>query len=115
MSAERLAAAEAKDLETWNEAARALNVCVVCRKEAPTTAQNVVERKDDEIVKDVESRLKTDPSLKKASIAVRSDNGIVTLTGDVPSLKMSLRASEKARQVAGVHAVRNELTVKEQK
>lgn len=81
----------------------------------PTTAQNVVERKDDEIVKDVESRLKTDPSLKKASIAVRSDNGIVTLTGDVPSLKMSLRASEKARQVAGVHAVRNELTVKEQK
>lgn len=81
----------------------------------PSAAQKVVERKDDEIVKDVESRLKKDQGLKKASIDVRSDNGIVTLVGDVPSLKMSLRASEKAHQVAGVRAVHNELTVGRQK
>ncbi len=77
----------------------------------PMPAQKVVEWIDDQIVKDVENRLKKDPSLKKANIDVHSDNGIITLTGDVPSLETSLRASEKARQVAGVRAVRNELSV----
>jgi hyperosmotically inducible periplasmic protein len=77
----------------------------------PKAAQKMVERKDDQIVKDVDNRLKKDSSLKKASIDVHSDNGIITLTGDVPSLETSLRASENARQVAGVRAVRNELTV----
>lgn len=81
----------------------------------PRAEQKVVEREDDQIVKDVEHRLRTDPTLKKASINVRSDNGIITLTGDVPSLEMSLRASEKARQVAGVRAVHNELAVEKQK
>lgn len=81
----------------------------------PKAEQKVVERKDDQIVKDVEDRLKKDQSLKKASIDVRSGKGIVTLTGDVPSLEMSLRASEKARQVAGVRAVHNELIVAKQK
>ncbi len=82
---------------------------------APKAAQKVVERKDDQIVTDVENRLKRDPSLKKASIDVRSDNGIVTLTGEVPSLETSLRASEMARQVAGVRAVHNEMTVGKEK
>lgn len=81
----------------------------------PKAEQKMVERKDDQIVKDVEDRLKKDQSLKKASIDVRSGKGIVTLTGDVPSLEMSLRASEKARQVAGVRAVHNELIVAKQK
>ncbi len=81
----------------------------------PNTTQSLVERKDDEIVKDVEGRLRQDQGLKKTGIDVRSDTGIVTLTGNVPSLKMSLRASEQARQVAGVRAVRNELTVEKQK
>ncbi len=80
----------------------------------PKAAQKVVERKDDQIVKDVDKRLKKDPSLKKASIDVHSDNGIVTLMGDVPSLETSLHASEKARQVTGVRAVRNELTVEKE-
>ena len=81
----------------------------------PKAAQKVVEWIDDQVVKDVENRLKKDPSLKKASIDVHSDNGIVTLMGDVPSLETSLRASENARQVAGVRAVRNELNVKNEK
>jgi hyperosmotically inducible protein len=81
----------------------------------PKAAQKVVEWIDDQVVKDVENRLKKDPSLKKASIDVHSDNGIVTLMGDVPSLETSLRASENARHVAGVRAVRNELNVKNEK
>jgi len=62
-------------------------------------------------VKDVETRLKTHPTLKQASIDVHADNGIVTLTGDAPSAQASLHASEMARKVSGVRAVHNELTV----
>jgi len=77
----------------------------------PKSAQKAVQRKDDQIVKDVENRLKTDPNLKQANIDVNADNGIVTLSGDAPSLQASLRASEMARRVSGVRAVHNELTV----
>ena len=77
----------------------------------PKSAQKAVQREDDQIVKDVENRLKTDPTLKQDSINVHADNGIVTLSGDVPSARSSLRASEMARRVSGVRAVRNELTV----
>ncbi len=73
--------------------------------------RKAVNRKDDQIVKDVEKRLKADPSLKKADIDVRADMGIVTLTGKVPSLATSVRASEAAYRVGGVRAVRNELTL----
>lgn len=82
---------------------------------APKAAQKVVERQDDQIATDVENRLKKDPSLKKVKIDARSDNGIVTLTGEVPSLETALRASEMARQVAGVRAVHNEMTVGKEK
>ncbi len=77
----------------------------------PKAAQKAVQRKDEQIVKDVENRLKTDPTLKQDSIDVHADNGIVTLSGDVPSAQSSLRASEVTRRVSGVRAVHNELTV----
>jgi len=75
----------------------------------PKAARKVVDRKDDQIVKDVEKGIKNDARLKKATIDVRADKGIVTLTGKAPSLETSVRASEVARRVAGVRAVRNEL------
>jgi osmotically-inducible protein OsmY len=37
----------------------------------------------------------------------------VTLTGEVPSITASARASEMARGVSGVRAVKNELTVRQ--
>ncbi len=77
----------------------------------PKEARKVVQRQDDQISKDVEARLKKDPHLKQASIDVHSDNGIVTLTGDAPTLQTSERASEIAHRVAGVRAVHNELSV----
>jgi len=51
----------------------------------PKTARKTVDRKDDQIVKDVEGRIKKDPGLKDADIEVRADKGIVTLTGKAPS------------------------------
>ena len=79
----------------------------------PQAAREAVDRKDDQIVRDVETRIKGDPRLKQADIEVRSDNGIVTLTGKAPSLPTSVRASEVASQVPGVRAVRNELSLEE--
>ena len=80
----------------------------------PKATREVVERKDDQIVKDVERRIKKDSDLKKAEIGVHADNGIVTLRGEAPTLETSVRASEDAYRVPGVRAVRNQLVVEKQ-
>lgn len=41
---------------------------------------------------------------------VRTDAGVVTLTGQVPTISASAKASEMARGVPGVRSVKNELT-----
>ena len=69
------------------------------------------DRQDHQIVKDVKRAIKREASLKKADIDVRAEKGIVTLPGKAPSLETSVRASETARRVSGVRAVRNELTL----
>jgi hyperosmotically inducible protein len=76
-----------------------------------TAQRKMVDRQDDQLVTDVKQAIKKDASLKKADIDVRAEKGIVTLTGKAPSLETSVRASETARRVLGVRAVRNELTL----
>ena len=46
-------------------------------------------------------------------VDVRTDAGVVTLTGEVPSIIAAARASEMARSVAGVKSVKNELTFRQ--
>lgn len=72
------------------------------------TARKTVDAKDEDIAKAVESRLNRDATLKK--IDVRADAGVVTLTGEVPTITASAKASEMARNVAGVRSVKNQLT-----
>ena len=79
----------------------------------PTAQRKMVDRQDDQIVTDVKTALTKEASLQKASIDVRAEKGIVTLTGKAPSLATSVRASEVARRVSGVRAVRNELAIPE--
>jgi len=74
----------------------------------PGSVKAVVEAKDDEITKRVNDRFKTDPKLK--GLDVRTDNGVVTLQGKLPSITDSARASQMAREVSGVRAVRNDTT-----
>jgi hyperosmotically inducible protein len=74
----------------------------------PGAAKKVVEAKDDEITKQVKARFQADPKLK--SLNVRTDNGVVTLQGKLPSIMDSARASQKAREVPGVRSVRNDTT-----
>ena len=71
-------------------------------------ARKAVDAKDADIAKAVESRLSRESDLKK--IDVRADSGVVTLTGAVPTISASAKASEMARGVNGVRSVKNELT-----
>jgi hyperosmotically inducible protein len=103
--AEQQAAAEiARTIEGTRDVSNQLTV-------VPRAERKAVERQDDQIVKDVKREIKNDAGLKKARIHVRADDGIVTLTGKTPSLETSVRASEAARRVSGVRAVRNELAL----
>ena len=71
-------------------------------------ARKAVEAKDADIAKAVETRVKRESDLKK--VDVRADSGVVTLTGEVPTITASAKASEMARGVNGVRSVKNELT-----
>ena len=74
-------------------------------------ARKAVDTNDKEITRAVQSRLSKDGQLKK--VDVRTDGGVVTLTGEVPSLTAAAKASEMARYVGGVKSVKNELTVRQ--
>ena len=71
----------------------------------------MVDANDKDIQKAVEDSLAKDSRLKK--VDVRADKGIVTLTGEADSIGTSARASEIARHVPGVRAVKNEMTYKD--
>jgi BON domain len=60
---------------------------------------------------DVEAELQWEPSVNAAEIGVAVKDGIVTLTGRVPSLTQKYAAARVAARVAGVKAVANELEV----
>jgi hyperosmotically inducible protein len=74
-------------------------------------ARKAVDGNDKDIAKAVESRISKDAQLKQ--VDVRTDGGVVTLTGEVPSIMAAARASEMARNVPGVKSVKNELTVRQ--
>jgi hyperosmotically inducible protein len=73
-------------------------------------ARKAVDANDKDIAKAVETRMTRDAQLKK--VDVRTDGGVVTLTGEVPSITAAAKASEQARMVSGVKSVKNELTVR---
>jgi hyperosmotically inducible periplasmic protein len=58
----------------------------------------------------VEARINADASLKKHSIVVTTDNGVVTLTGVVSTAGESAKAARLAK-VTGVKSVNNNLVV----
>jgi len=71
-------------------------------------ARKAVDASDSDIAKAVGTRLSKDTQLKK--VDVRTDAGVVTLTGQVPTIGAGAKASEMARGVPGVKSVKNELT-----
>jgi hyperosmotically inducible protein len=71
-------------------------------------ARKTVDASDSDVAKAVGTRLAGDSQLKK--VDVRTDAGVVTLTGEVATIGASAKASEMARGVSGVKSVKNELT-----
>ena len=74
----------------------------------PASEKKMVEAKDEDLTKQVKTRLQNDARLKK--VDVRVDNGVVTLQGKVANISDSARASQLARSVPGVRAVKNDMT-----
>jgi hyperosmotically inducible protein len=71
-------------------------------------ARKMVDASDSDVAKAVGTRLSKDSQLKK--VDVRTDAGVVTLTGEVATIGASAKASEMARGSSGVKSVKNELT-----
>lgn len=69
-------------------------------------------KSDIELQKDVIDELRWDPSLKEKEIAVGAKEGVVTLSGHVPSYPEKWAAERAAERVYGVKAVANEIEVK---
>lgn len=67
---------------------------------------------DRELQQDVLNELKWEPSVEAAHIGVAVKDGVVTLTGHVPSYAEKWAAEKAAKRVYGVKAVANELDVK---
>jgi len=77
------------------------------------SAREIVAADDELITQAVTATLARDPLLKK--IDVRTDAGVVVLSGEVPSLALSAKASDLAHRIDGVKSVKNELRVAEAK
>jgi hyperosmotically inducible protein len=75
--------------------------------------REAVEEKDEAITARVQKKIAKDSHLKKADIAVQTNAGVVSLTGEVKDIMTSAKASWTAWFVPGVKSVKNDLTVKE--
>jgi osmotically-inducible protein OsmY len=67
---------------------------------------------DSEIKRDVEAELNWSPDVDQTDLAVKVNNGVVTLTGFVPSFFEKYRAEEAAKRIAGVAGLANDVRVR---
>jgi osmotically-inducible protein OsmY len=69
-------------------------------------------KSDSDIKRDVEDELKWDPDINATDIGVSVKNGVVTLTGFVPSYSQKYEAEQDVKRVAGVVGIANDLEVR---
>lgn len=69
-------------------------------------------RSDQDVKRDVEDELASDPDIDATDIGVAVRNGIVTLTGFVRSFRQKRQAEADAKRVAGVRGVVNDIEVR---
>jgi osmotically-inducible protein OsmY len=79
---------------------------------AQAADKSVGEKMDDaKITTEVKTKLAADKVKSLVNVSVETDNGIVRLTGKVPTVDDKAHAEKITRRVKGVHEVRNELKV----
>lgn len=72
----------------------------------------ITDHRTDTAVRDaVEEELGWNPQLNAGHLGVAADDGVVTLTGQVPSYAQRIAAVKAAQRVRGVTAVADEITV----
>lgn len=69
-------------------------------------------RNDEKIKKEVAARLEHNSRIDSSDITIEVSDGVVSLSGTLPSLSISMAAVEDAEKVAGVRQVNNNLKVK---
>jgi hyperosmotically inducible protein len=84
-----------------------------CAFNSKRTSQNVID--DSNLTMKVKSKLANDAALTLFKIDVDTRQGVVTLTGNVPTEGRKKRAADSAASVEGVRAVENLLQVGEKK
>jgi len=67
---------------------------------------------DEQLQMDVQDELKWEPSVTATEIGVAVSDGVVTLSGTVPTYAEKFAAEKETRRVSGVKAVADELIVK---
>jgi len=106
--AKKAAEETAKGIDGVKSVKNELQVVAPSKREA-------VDDKDDAITKRVKQHIEKDARLKDADISVKSNDGVVSLSGEVPDLTTSAKASWTAWKVPGVKSVKNDLSIKEKK
>ena len=71
----------------------------------PKSQQKVVKAKDADIQKSVKRAIDKHPNLENAKVTVQVENGVVRLSGTVPSEQDRLQAAVAARSAPGVRSV----------
>lgn len=66
---------------------------------------------DQSIITNIQSKLYADATTKPASIGVAAKDGVVTLSGDVPSSAVELEAMKIANGTAGVRSVSDQMKI----
>ncbi len=95
----------AKGIDGVKSVKNELQVVAPAKREA-------VEEKDDIITDRVKREINKDAKLKKANIDVKTNAGVVSLSGEVPDITTSAKASWTAWKVVGVKSVKNDLSIK---
>jgi BON domain len=66
---------------------------------------------DDKLASSIKANLSSDPTTKAANVNVAVSNGVVTITGDVPSSDVELQAMKIANGTSGVKRVDDQMKV----
>lgn len=69
-------------------------------------------KSDLQLQKDVQDELRWEPSVREAEIGVAVKDGVITLTGFVPTYAQKFAAEQAAERVTGMRALADDLQVK---
>ncbi len=77
-------------------------------KVVPELARALARKRDETITQYVKARFKASTTLEAAAFGVKTEDGVVSLSGQTRFQVIILEAAEAARQVPGVKAIRTE-------